>query len=602
MEIQKLPENVIQQIAAGEVLERPANLVKELMENAIDADATWVQVKVSKDARSFVISDNGKGMSPKELPLSVERHATSKIKDAGDLWDLHTYGFRGEALACVSAVSKMQITSKKEKAKHASTVVSHFGEVNQVETAAGENGTTIQIEDLFENLPARLKFLKSESAELMQIKKIFKTFAFTYPEVHFQLFSDGDLIFDLAPQKKRVDRVANLLNLPQMYESHFEKEGFKVHAVFSSPSHVQRSASNIWLFVQNRWILDRSLNSAVMSAYTSLLMHGEYPYVTLWIDCDPQEVDVNVHPTKAQVKFREPSKVFRIVREAIKLELEKAPWRKTLSESHEETKAQAIGSTLQETMEFPKFEFEATQFATKDWEPTPESRKESVESLNSILQKYNEDTQQKNEPMNERQVEESFWGNLQVIGQSNLTYILAQSAKSLFLVDQHAAHERVAYEKLIQNWREGKTEVQDFLFPYQVEMNEVSLQKILSIKEDLEKLGFRFEKINETTLGVLSGPALVKDEAIGKTMKEMAENLLESEDSSQLEKKISHICATIACHSVVRAGQALSKEEMASLLKQMDEYPLSTFCPHGRPVYIEYEFKSLDKAFGRIVS
>jgi len=594
--IQVLAENIIQQIAAGEVLERPANLVKELVENAIDADASRVEVRVGAEARSFIIEDNGSGMEKSDLPLALTRHATSKITSAADLWNLETFGFRGEALSCIAGVSRLTLHSKSNKAKSAYQIQADFSKLSEVQTSNLQEGTRIEIEDLFDNVPARLKFLKSASAEMMQIKKVMKTFALSYPQVHFQLFHEGKMLFDFAPQEKKQHRVRNILELKEAFTAYYEKDGCKIEAVFSSPNEVQRSPKNIWLFVQNRWIQDRSLIAAIQSAYESLLMHGQYPNVALWLYLDPQEVDVNVHPTKAQVKFREPSRIFRAVREALRTELLKAPWRKQAVEPAASMPEAVVAEPS--TKSFPSFDFEATHFATKKWQDEAPTER-SAENLQSVLQTYKEKSQSTPIVRDNWEVQ-PFWSNLQVLGQANLTYILAQSAEALFLVDQHAAHERIAYEKLMQSWRQGKAEKQSYLFPYTLEMEETALKKILGMREDLEKLGFEFSE-NAKQLEITAGPALVKDSAIGATLSDMADSLLESEDGTHMEQKISHICATIACHSVIRAGQALSVPEMQSLLAQMDEFPLSTFCPHGRPVYIEYSFKNLDKSFGRIV-
>lgn len=592
--IQRLSDDVIHQIAAGEVLERPANLVKELVENAIDAGASHVQVKVGKDVRTFVIQDNGNGIRKEDLPLALERHATSKITSTADLWNLHTYGFRGEALSCVAAVSKFKLVSKQKNAD-AFEIVSDFGVLTKVKASSGVDGTTIYIEDLFENVPARLKFLKTESGELQQIKKVFKAFALSYPNVHFQLFYDDRLLFDLPSQNKRKHRVENLLEVKEMYEAEYQSGDYKVHAVFSSPHDVQKTSQNIWLFVKNRWIQDRSIQSAILAAYDSLLMHGEFPQVCVWIDCDPQDVDVNVHPTKSQVKFREPSVVFRVVREALRQKLETAPWRKGIVTP--ELQLQTTFSEPQ-VQSLPAFDFQATQFAQKSWSPQA-----SEESVTSILQKYQESNVKKETAplVSETYEVKPYWSLLQVLGQCNLTYIIAQSPKALVLIDQHAAHERVAYEKLMMAWREGKIETQEFLFPYELEIEDEARDKIYKAKSDLEKLGFKLQMQDSGRVGIISAPAVVKDHVIGKTMAELANQIVEFDDPTAFDRKIGDICATIACHSVIRAGQALSIPEMEALLQQMDHYQLSTFCPHGRPVFVEFSFNQLDKSFGRIL-
>ncbi|WP_374032627.1 DNA mismatch repair endonuclease MutL [Bdellovibrio bacteriovorus] len=326
MSIQILSPEVVDQIAAGEVVERPAHLVKELVENSIDAGATRVHVEFYDGGRIVKVIDNGKGMSPEDLPKSLERFATSKISKTDDLWSLRTFGFRGEALASIASVSKLTLTSRRAGDEQAHQLISEYGKKKDIDKVGGSQGTTILIENLFDNTPARLKFLKSDSAENSAIKTTLKAMALSHFDVEFRIQENGKLVAFWPACKNRKDRVEQILEIKPLFEGEASRENVKAYAVFADPHNVAKTSKNIWLFAQNRWIQDRSLQAAVNEAYRSLLMHGEYPIAAVWVEVDPDCVDVNIHPTKSQVKFQDPSLAFRAVAAALRGTLEQAPW------------------------------------------------------------------------------------------------------------------------------------------------------------------------------------------------------------------------------------------------------------------------------------
>jgi DNA mismatch repair protein MutL len=340
--IQVLSAEVINQIAAGEVVERPAHLVKELVENSLDAGSTVVQIDVNFGGKFIKISDNGHGIVKEDLALALQRHATSKIKKTNDLWNLSTYGFRGEALASVAAVSKLTLQSNGFQIK------SDFGLISDVMPSSVLAGTHLTVESLFENVPARLKFLKSDSSELAQIRNVIKALALAYPQVEFKLIENGklDLFF-----KSNKDRASQVLGLEKIYTQEFKNQNFTVKAYFSSPHDVQKTSKNIWIFAQKRWIQDRALQTAVMEAYRSLLMHGEYPHVVIDLECTPDVIDVNIHPTKSQVKFQDASEAFRSVHAAVRKGLETAPWINK-AENYEAPRSQNFQSSVHDQIKF----------------------------------------------------------------------------------------------------------------------------------------------------------------------------------------------------------------------------------------------------------
>ena len=581
--IQLLSIEVRDQIAAGEVVERPAHLIKELVENSLDAKADQIAIRVSNGARNLCVSDNGSGIHQDQLGLALERFATSKITQTDDLWKLKSYGFRGEALASGSAVSRLTLTSRTRDAKQGAYIKSEFGKLSDTFDVSFDFGTEIKIEQLFENVPARLKFLKSEAAENQAIKQVIKAFALSHPSVEFKYFESDKLVLFYPKSSSWIERCQGVLESKnQLFETEFVSDGWQAKMAFSSPQDVAKTSRQIWIFVQDRFVQDRALQTAITDAYRSLLMHGEYPTVVLNLKLPSDQVDVNIHPTKSQVKFLNPSQAFRTVHHALRSALEKAPW----SVSENQSYKPAIGNlsymndrpTEQFSWQAQDSSFQETHFRKKEFYPVI-----SNESINQ----------------SEIVASKGQWSRLEVIGQMGLTYIVAQSEEGLVLVDQHAAHERVAFERLMSYYNSGNVQTQEFLFPLALDLSVVQAQAILDQTESFSRLGIKIDQLGPGTLGIISAPLFMKEASLAPLFLKVANEILELGSSFQFEKKLIDICATMACHSVVRAGQELSLDQMKSLLQQMDEFPLSGFCPHGRPVSIKWTLPELEKEFGR---
>ncbi|MCB0408139.1 MAG: DNA mismatch repair endonuclease MutL [Bdellovibrionales bacterium] len=624
MEIHVLAPEVIDQIAAGEVVERPAHLVKELVENSIDAGADEIEVQVEQGGRWVKVRDNGRGISRASLPLSLARHATSKISNSSDLWGLSSYGFRGEALASIAAVSRLTlITKMKDQKGH--QLISEFGKARDVEEVGADFGTTVIIEDLFSNVPARLKFLKSDSAEITQIKNVLKAMALAYPNINLKVRSNNKLIYFWAKTESLKERAEQILEKNPLYFGDAEVEGVRAQVCISAPNETTGNSRQIWLFAQKRWVQDRSLQAAIMDGYRNLLMHGEFPYAVAWVNCDPEEIDVNIHPTKSQVKFLKANNAFRAVNRAVREVLEKAPWVKetigTTPTYRPENELRLEKSTNSESLRFQDEAFQKTNYSKKDFAFTKNENMSVMETLKTYSpiskrqykddneldryleteKTYNEEKVILTENVAETTSGTKLWSRLDILGQADLTYIVAQNEKALLLVDQHAAHERVAFETLMSAWKGGKLDIQNYLVPLVVDLENEKVEALISQKDDIEKLGVHIEQMGPESIAVNAAPTLLKEKALVQALHLLADEMMDRGGSFALEKVIGDICATLACHSVVRAGQALSKDQMRALLEQMDEFPLSSFCPHGRPVYVEYPFSKVEKDFGRIV-
>ena len=594
MPIQILPSDVVDQIAAGEVVDRPAHMVKELVENSLDAAATEISIDFSQGGRFVKVSDNGTGMSSEDLPKSFLRFATSKIEKSEDLWNLSSFGFRGEALASISSVSKVTVFTSQDQSGQGFRMTSTFGKLSSLERVSRSRGSTIIVEELFQNVPARLKFMKGDAAESGQIKQVLKALALANPKVEFRILQDSKLLYYWPASASAKDRVEKVLEISPLYEGEAVRGRVKAKAYFSDPHQVSRVSKGLWFFAQNRYVQDRSLQAAVMEAYRNLLMHGEYPYAVCFLETDPSDIDVNIHPTKSQVKFVSPQEAFRAVQASIRDVLEKAPWLYANPETSigiayqdQTPKKEMVSSPI--NLEFSDEAFKTTQFKTK--------QEKIIQALDS---KENGDNFFKNDPVNSnsilkltpletigrlrglsfvesdqfKQVNQVLpieteptnklfsdgikntipsqsplirhWSLLQVIGQASLTYLVCQSEKGLILIDQHAAHERVAFERLMAAWKGGRIEIQNFLFPLAVDLSEEKLEIIYSRKSEFARLGLELEELGPTTLGIKSAPAMIKDRVLVEEIERMAQQMLDWGDSDLMEKSIGDICARMA--------------------------------------------------------
>lgn len=666
-----LSETVIDQIAAGEVVERPSHLVKELMENSLDAGATSLSLDVADGGRSVTVKDNGHGIHRDDLSLILKRHTTSKIKSAEDLWQLSSFGFRGEALSSISAVSKLRVLSRRQGVEDAFQVESHFGRELPLDAISHDVGTTIEVSALFENLPARLKFLKSGSAEVSAIRQMVKAMALVNPTIEFRFRVEGELDFYAPKADNFFERVKYVLGEERLCLATAEREGARIELVFSDPHVVQKTSRSLWFFVQGRPVQDRSLQAALLEAYRGTLMHGEYPMAVLSLQVPPDEVDVNIHPTKSQVKFLKPQQIFSFVHHTLRRGLEDH------LKPRSELKADPV-APMPQTVRFDSPELQRVQYQTKDLhmplkladlqtaaadrKTIPNFAPKAVEksasggasgevsgqsfsgaSADSGARNNFNSSATGSRSADARQTADLFsesldtsdlkpevaqdpiptsysaasatskpqggseapvpnagmWSRMQVLAQAHLTYLVCQSDQGLCLVDQHAAHERVLFETLSRMWRDGKGASQALLFPLAVDLSGEHLEALESVKEPFQKMGLVWELLGPSTLGIVQLPELVKETALPGLLKKVADDILEKGGSFEFEKAVHEIISTMACHSAIRAGQALSIHEMQSLLQQMDEFSFSQFCPHGRPVSVKWSVEELEREFGR---
>ena len=613
--IQRLTSSVVDQIAAGEVVERPAGLVKELIENSLDAGAKTIEIQFSNGGLFVCVKDDGCGIEPEELSLALSRHATSKIKKAGDLFSIQSYGFRGEALASIASISCLTLISKIKNLKSAYRLKSEFGKTMKLEKLSGTQGTTVIVDRVFQNVSARLRFLKSESVETLAVKNVIVSQALSRPDVSFRVIHKGRLLSYWPRVSSARQRAETILSISPLYH-HVHKEGeYSVEAVLSAPNNTARTSKKMWFFVNGRAVEDKTLYGALMSAHRNLLMHGEYPIAVLYLTMPPVEVDVNVHPTKTRVRFRNQSKIFKFVQSGARALLEKGPWLTHLAPSYQELIKEGKNNPRQSRPVFASQEKldlktnlnqEDGKKPLKPKEFRFEAKPSFVSALTAekLKRKLNAggiNAESSKESFNALNQKQRTFSSLRVLAQAKKTYIVAQSESSLVFVDQHAAHERILFEKLISFFKKGRAEQQKYLTPLKIKMDPAEVLAAMQAGPAFKTLGIEIKSSRSDEVLILSSPSFIKESVIERAIKQWTAEHIERGESFTAEKIVSDISASMACHSAIRAGQTLSLKEMESLLEQMEGFSFSSFCPHGRPVFVEYPFSRLERDFGRVV-
>ncbi len=570
MTIKVLDNETINQIAAGEVVERPASVVKELVENALDAGATQVAVEISGGGISLIhVTDNGSGIPAGEVALAFERHATSKIKCPADINHIGSLGFRGEALPSIAAVARIEVLTCAGDEDAGTYLSIEGGIVTQKKSQARARGTTITVHDLFRRVPARLKFLKSIPTEGGHVANVVSQYALAFPEVSFTLIIDGKQSLHTSGQGKLLDGIidiygvetaAKMLLVTRQEDSWSAGQGassVRVTGMVGSPGLGRAGRGYLSFFVNRRWVTNRVLTYAVEEAYRGLLMTGRHPVAVLEIALLPQELDVNIHPAKSEVKFRNESEVFRAVQKAVRQAL--------------------VAQTPVPQIEEPAAPYAVLpSYRQQSWNiPRPEERGvPAAENALPLLTSL---------PM------------LRVVGQVMACYIVAEGPDGLYLIDQHAAHERIRYDKVVQQREQRAVEVQGLLEPATFELTPRQAEILKSCLDNLAEFGFTLEPFGERTFLVRAVPSLVAGDNWAGMLRELLDTL-SGEARGRWEEKI---VALIACHGAVRSGQALSDEEMRALVRQLEQTANPHTCPHGRPTVVKLSAAQLEREFGR---
>lgn len=600
MRIKTLSPVTINRIAAGEVIERPASAVKELVENAIDAQATRIDVILHQGGRNLIsITDDGYGMSKEELELAVERHTTSKLNET-NLLDIQHFGFRGEALPSIGSVSRLTLTSRRKDEELAWSLTVDGGEKGKTIPASLAQGTRIEVRDLFFATPARLKFLKSERVEQQHTVEMLTRLAMAHPEVAFTLSTENRVLLK-APatqgtkEERRVERLKSLLGQEfadntVMVDS--EREGVSLSGYVGLPTFNRGTASAQYLFVNNRPVRDKVLLGATKAAYLDFLARDRHPILVLFIDIPFEEVDVNVHPTKAEVRFRSSGTVHGLITGAVKNALQTAGHRAstTVSQAALNSFTPHITPTMPSVQ--PKFTYTS---------PAPSSEaKERSHQYQAPSQYY---TAPSPIPATSAPSATTYEAADAPLGlarcQLHTTYIVAETTDGIVIVDQHAAHERLVYEQMKQDQQQNGIAKQHLLLPEIVELPAPILDKIISYRKQLSHLGLTVEAFGENAVIIRETPALLGAANVQQLIKDIGDDLLEFSEGVALAGALEHVLETMACHGSVRAGRKLNIEEMNALLREMESTPHSGQCNHGRPTYVALKRDDIEKLFGR---
>lgn len=613
MAIRILPNTLVNQIAAGEVIERPASVVKELVENAIDAGASSIEITLVDGGKSLIaVTDNGKGMERKDLELAVERHATSKLPD-DDLFHIGYLGFRGEALPSIASVARLSVTSRSRNDENGWRLEVNGGIKQSPVPAASAAGTRVEVRDLFYATPARLKFLKTAAGEVTQCVDIVNRIALANPQISFYLIDGQKKKISLnACQGELFD--ARLKRLSDVMGREFgensllinaERDHLRISGYVSLPTYNKANSLSQYLFVNNRPVRDKLLLGAVKGAYQGVLEIGRYPLCALFFDVDPDYVDVNVHPTKAEVRFFDGAAVRGLLVSAI---------RNALTAGSRQTAAPAnLESFLQDSLENASLTAPLLMSDDKEeaavlndyHQPAPSAFRRTLPPLPSRPRTAALPELERKFSVRAEEDDNSRYTDADgVLGQAKAqfhnTYIISQTEDSIILIDQHAAHERIVMEKMKKALNEGrKPATQMLLIPEIVELDACDKQRLLENAENLEQLGLSVEEFGPSAVIVREIPALIKDCDTQKLIHDLAEQIAEWGSDFALTEKLNHIVATMACHGSVRAGRSLNLAEMNHLLREMEQTPNSGQCNHGRPTYIELKLKDIDKLFHR---
>jgi len=583
MTIKVLKEEVASQIAAGEVVERPASVVKELTENAIDAHASSIRIRIEDAGKKNIeIMDDGDGIPFNELELAITRHATSKLDQASDLFAIKTLGFRGEALASIASVSRFLCVSKTDKENVGGKIAIEGGRIISINPTGGVKGTLIRVEDLFFNVPARLKFLKRTITEKQQIDAFVSRYALAYPEIRFELTHDHKPVLQTSGNGNRREIFAQIYGVDvakQMLEVNLSEDDLKLEGLISPVSLTRSNRREITFFVNGRWVQDVTLSAALMRAYHTLLMVGRFPLAMLFINIPPEEVDVNVHPTKAQVRFRSPDRVFSAVQRSTRRallayspvpQLSNRGWGYTHSSEHSENNwSWNQGNT-------PNEELSIGSPAQKDEFERSGLSQPNLSGFSGLVSEI---------PL------------LRLVGQVGNAYLIAEGPDGLYLIDQHAAHERILFEKMMAG-KESTLPSQTLLDPAMLHLPPQSAQLLEENIPVLAKLGFQIETFGPDTFRIRAIPSLLAGSDPLAGVRVVVEDF--EEDETPLQDEIeAKVAARVCKRAAVKAGQVLTMEEQNALLRNLEKCKSPRTCPHGRPTMIHLSVDLLERQFGR---
>lgn len=596
MPIRQLSPETINRIAAGEVVERPASVVKELVENALDAGATEIEVVTASGGLALIrVTDNGNGMGPDDLALCVERHATSKLSEE-DLFSIGTLGFRGEALPSIGSIAKLTIVSRAKGAADALAIGVDCGAKSAIRPAAANAGTRVEVRDLFASVPARLKFLKSERAENAAVSEVVKRLAMAHPQVGFTLAMGERTSLRLPREAEGPD--GHLLRLGRIMGQEFmadalsvawARDDVAVSGFAGLPTLHRNDSSQQYLFVNGRPVKDKLLIGAVRGAYGDLIPRGRHPLLALFLTLPPADVDVNVHPAKAEVRFRDAGRVRSVIVNALAMALHAAGHRATASGG-----AATLDELRPNVVPFERPRGAPTYAPSRS--PMTHAFAEAMQAPFEAFAPPSADARADAAPVAEGLLDAPLGA---ARAQLHETYILAQTRDAVVIVDQHAAHERLVYERMKAALAASGVARQGLLIPVVVDLPDDEAAAIAERAPELAELGLVLEAFGTGAVAVREVPALLGETDVKGLVRDLAADIAAEGAGLALKERLEAVCATMACHGSVRAGRRLTPEEMNALLREMEATPYSGQCNHGRPTYVELKLADIERLFGR---
>jgi len=615
--IRVLPETLSNKIAAGEVVERPASVVKELLENALDAGSTRIIIEVEKGGQALIqVSDNGAGMGSDDALLAIERHATSKISSVDDLFAIETLGFRGEALPSIASVSHFSLVTRDSSADAGTQIIVEGGKVRSVSEAGVPQGTLVCVKQLFFNTPVRKKFLKTIATEMSHIADTVSRIALGRPAVQFRLIHNNKIVKNWPHVSRHVDRIAEVLGKDVRSDLHaieLNRNGLSISGWIGSPQITRRTSRGLYVFVNGRFVRDRTIQHGVFAGFAQRLVKGQFPVAVIFIQVPFDQVDVNVHPTKNEVRFVNPQRVHEAVKSAIAqtlYDVDRVNWRPADGARQPESKNTSAVAESPATFASPGI---ATRSAKQSQFPYPQSGFHRPAASNQ----EHHPSASSQQPVASGQIhqqpaarsqgrQESIFDNkgfsaLRVVGQLHGTYIVCESEAGLVLIDHHAAHERILFEQLQRRAADQPAAAQKLVVPETLELNFREADILGQMVTDLKTLGLEIEPFGKNTFVIKAVPGLLAGRDPKPMIVEIVEKAAETGYSPGLEAALDQCRMVMACHGSLRAHQTLTAQQIRQLLEQLDACEHPSHCPHGRPTWIRWDLATLEKLFKRVV-
>jgi len=613
MSVQILPDDLANQIAAGEVVERPASIVKELVENSIDAGATRISIEIEEAGKKSIrVSDNGSGMEPEDARLAFERHATSKIQSASDLEGIRSLGFRGEALPSIASISRVRMATGPGKGRNGTEVSIEGGGASQVREIAFSQGTTMEVNQVFYNTPARQKFLKRDSTEASHITQVVQQQALAHPEIQFSLHHNGRQLLATLPTDQSLYRIAELFGADLSKELiRVEKNDgtYRIEGFISSPVYTRSNRNTQYCYINSRFVRDRILLSATQQGYSHLLPRGQHPVLFLFMTMDPGLLDVNVHPAKAEVRFAFQQDVYRFVSHAVQDALQQneksftAPGDDSATgqgreqrPSYEVPGHQPVSVASQSPVVDPS----QTESGKGDWSRGLEALYRPAPSMDRVKGIETDPRQIEFFGQKPRPVSDMVFSEFEPVGQLNHSFILMQGPKGVLVVDQHIAHERVLYERFREAADNKKVEVQDLLFPLAVEFPPAEAQALSEHLGSLRELGMHLEPFGKDGFLLRSVPAVLKNHDQESIVREVAGRLIQEEKDHTLQNKMQDIIIMMSCRNAIKVNHPMELDQIRKLMHDLEQTQMPYTCPHGRPIALLFEMNDILRKFQRI--